>query len=49
MVCICDATNNWIRAADQCLNTEIAEEFTSANSEFAVSRANQISYGSIET
>ena len=49
MVCICDARNNWVKAADTCLRADIAEEFTAADSEFAVSRANQISYGSIET
>ena len=49
MVCICDARNNWVKAADTCLRADIAEEFTAADSEFAVSRANQISYGAIET
>ena len=48
-VCVCDEASGWVTAADGCLLQSITTRFTDANSEYAESRANQISYSSIET
>jgi hypothetical protein len=47
--CVCSTTANFITAADQCLNLDFTAAYTNANSQYSNSRANQISYSSIET
>ena len=48
-VCVCDLNQGYLPAGDQCLLEEDTLAFTAATSQYAESRANQISYGSIET